>query len=319
MLNSQHIPVLQDRAVEALNLTANDLVVDATYGGGGHAWAILAKLGTHGRLLVIDRDLNAIARAQQNLGDDARVEIIHARFSQLRQILEERALRGQVAGILFDFGVSSQQLDTPQRGFSFNSTGPLDMRMDQSCGLTAAQWLAQVKEQELSNTLREFGEERFARRIARAIKQALKSSPQQQPLSTTELAKLVVAASPTRESGKHPATRTFQAIRIAVNDELGEIHKVLPHALACLAPRGRLVVLSFHSLEDRLVKRFFREQARGDPYPPKLPITEDMKNPTLTLVGKPLRASVEEISCNRRARSVVMRVAEKIAPPAVAG
>lgn len=309
-----HIPALKDAAIDALKIAADGLVVDATYGGGGHAWAILARLGNGGRLWVIDRDRNAIARAQEALGDDARVEIIHAPFSQLSQLLEARGVCGQITGMLFDFGVSSQQLDTAERGFSFRASGPLDMRMDQSHGLSAAQWLAQVDEKDLSNALRELGEERFARRIARAIKQALQSSVDLS-LTTTELAKLVAAVVPHHELNKHPATRTFQAIRIAVNDELGEIQKVLPQALDGLAPNGRLVMISFHSLEDRLVKRFFREQAKGDPYPPELPISEAMKQPTLKLVGKPVRASEQEISDNRRARSAVMRVAEKLETP----
>ncbi len=311
-MQPRHIPVFKEHAVNALNIAANDLVVDATYGGGGHARAILARLGDGGRLLVIDRDVSAIERARRALHDDARVEIIHAPFSRLRQLLSERDLSGRVAGMLFDFGVSSQQLDTPARGFSFRASGPLDMRMDQSRGQTAAQWLAQVTEQELCSALRDFGEERFARRIARAIKHAMQPSAAQPPLTTAVLAELVAKAVPSREPGKHPATRSFQAIRIAVNHELGEIREVLPQALIGLAPHGRLVILSFHSLEDRLVKRFFREQARGDPYPPELPICEAMKNPTLKLVGKPRCAGVQDIADNRRARSAVMRVAEKI-------
>ena len=302
-----HIPVLKDAVVNALQIDADDLVVDATYGRGGHAQAILARLGNGGRLLAIDRDPAAIARARADLGDDSRVEIIHAPFSRLGEILEDRGLGGRVAGMLFDFGVSSPQLNEAERGFSFAATGPLDMRMDPESGCAAAQWLEAIDERELTDVLRRFGEERFARRIARAIKQA------QQPIATTtELAHLVAAASPTREPGKHPATRTFQAIRIAVNDELGEVRKVLPQALAGLAPGGRLVMISFHSLEDRLVKRFFREQAKGDPYPPDMPITESMKTPTLKLVGKPHRPEAGEVAENRRARSAVMRVAEKL-------
>ncbi len=308
--NLNHTPVLKDAVINALKIHADDLVIDATYGRGGHARAILARLGNGGRLLAIDRDAAAIARARIDLGGDSRVEIIHAPFSRLGEILTARGLGGRVAGMLFDFGVSSPQLDDAARGFGFNAAGPLDMRMDRSRGRSAAEWLESVDEGELMDALRRFGEERFARRIARAIKQTLARRP---IATTTELAELVAAASPTREPGKHPATRTFQAIRIAVNDELGEVRRVLPQALAGLAPGGRLVMISFHSLEDRLVKRFFREQARGDPYPPDLPITEDMKKPTLKLAGKALRADAQEVARNRRARSAVMRVAERIA------
>lgn len=304
-----HTPVLKDVVITALKIQDDDLVIDATYGRGGHARAILARLGNGGRLLVIDRDIDAIKHAQLDLGSDSRVEIIHARFSQLREILHSRGLRGRVAGMLFDFGVSSPQLDEAARGFGFRATGPLDMRMDPSSGRSAAEWLMRVDERELREILWRFGEERFARRIARAIKQTLSQRP---ITTTTELAELVSAVAPSREPGKHPATRTFQAIRIAINDELSEVRTVLPHALAGLAPGGRLVMISFHSLEDRLVKRFFREQAKGDPYPPDMPITEDMKKPTLKLISKPLRASIGEIARNRRARSAVMRIAEKL-------
>ena len=310
MPHRTHTPVLKDDVINALKLESDDLVIDATYGRGGHARAIRARLGNGGRLLVIDRDAGAIERARLDLGDDHRVEIVHAPFSRLGQILAARGLGGRVAGMLFDFGVSSPQLDEPERGFSFSASGPLDMRMDQSSGQSAADWLERVEERELVDILRQFGEERFARKIARVIKQTLVRQP---IATTTELAKLVAAAVPTREPGKHPATRTFQAIRIAVNDELGEVRKVLPQAIAGLAVGGRLVMISFHSLEDRLVKRFFREQSIGDPWPPDLPITEDMKKPVLKLVGKPVRAGPREVAVNRRARSAVMRVAEKIA------
>ncbi len=308
-----HLPVLREQALIALRLAADALVVDATYGGGGHAAAILAQLGAGGRLLAIDRDPSAVARARAQCGDDGRVDIIQAPFSQLSRLLRERDLGGRVAAMLFDFGVSSPQLNCPERGFSFQTSGPLDMRMDSSSGQTAAQWLAQVDQAELQNVLRRFGEERFARRIATAIKRAQLRSP---IASTVELAELVAAAMPTREPGKHPATRTFQAIRIAINDELGEVRKVLPQALDGLAVGGRLVMISFHSLEDRLVKRFFRDQAKGDPYPPELAVTEAMKRPTLKLVGKPQRAEGAEIAANRRARSAVLRVAEKLATAA---
>ncbi|MDD9855440.1 MAG: 16S rRNA (cytosine(1402)-N(4))-methyltransferase RsmH [Gammaproteobacteria bacterium] len=350
-----HIPVMKDAAVAALNLAPGDCVVDATCGGGGHARAILGRLralGPGGRLLAIDRDAEAVACARLALGDGgdgsgdggdgnggdgdggARVEIIHAPFSRLGEILESRGLRGRVAGMLFDFGVSSAQLDTPARGFSFTAAGPLDMRMDATAGATAAEWLARVDERELAAALRAFGEERFARAIAGAIKRALARGP---IADTVELARLVAAAAPRprprkpRRAGagkpqpaarKHPATRTFQAIRIAVNDELGEVRRALPQAVAGLAAGGRLVVISFHSLEDRIVKRFLREAARGDPYPPDAPVTVSQLRPSVKLIGKARRPAAAEVEANRRARSAVMRVAEKLAvaaPAAVAG
>lgn len=343
-----HIPVMKDAAVAALNLAPGDCVVDATCGGGGHARAILGRLralGPGGRLLAIDRDAEAVACARLALSDGgdggdgsgdggARVEIIHAPFSRLGEILESRGLRGRVAGMLFDFGVSSAQLDTPARGFSFTAAGPLDMRMDATAGATAAEWLARVDERELAAALRAFGEERFARAIAGAIKRALARGP---IADTAELARLVAAAAPRprprppRRAGagkpksaahKHPATRTFQAIRIAVNDELGEVRRALPQAVAGLAAGGRLVVISFHSLEDRIVKRFLREAARGDPYPPDAPVTVSQLRPSVKLIGKARRPAAAEVEANRRARSAVMRVAEKLAvaaPAAVAG
>lgn len=326
-----HTPVMRDAAVAALNLSAGDCVVDATCGPGGHARAILGRLrelGPGGRLLAIDRDAEAVACARLALGDGAggaRFEIIHAPFSRLGDILESRGLRGRVAGILFDFGVSSAQLDAPARGFSFTAAGPLDMRMDASTGPTAAEWLARVDERDLAAALRDFGEERFARPIARAIKRALAQGGGGGISDTAELAQLVADAMPRpRKPGarpaarKHPATRTFQAIRIAVNDELGEVERALPQAVDGLAARGRLVAISFHSLEDRIVKHFMREAVRGDPYPPDAPIPEAWKRPTLRLVGKARRPAAAEIAANRRARSAVMRVAEKLAGAAAA-
>ena len=307
------MPVMEDAVINALNIQADDLVVDATCGRGGHARAMLARLGGGGRLLGIDRDASAVEILRNDFADDTRVEVVHSRFSKLTDILQSRHLSGRVAAMLFDLGVSSPQLDDAARGFSFNAAGPLDMRMDQTHGATAAQWLNDVDESELCGVLRRFGEERFARRIARAIKTAL---AQGALADTADLARVVADAVPTREHGKHgkhPATRTFQAIRIAVNDELNEVRAMLPQAVDALRAGGRLAVMSFHSLEDRLVKRFFRAQAKGDPYPPELPITEAMKNPAVKLIGKAMRADENEVSRNRRARSAVMRVAEKLA------
>lgn len=301
-----HVPVLKDEVLAALNLHDDSLVVDATYGRGGHTRAIMSRLGNGGRILVIDRDPTAVNQARKEWSDDARVEIVHAEFSELSKLLEQRHVNGRVTGMLFDFGVSSPQLDDPERGFSFSHDGPLDMRMNPDQGLSAAEWLEQISEAELTNVLRKFGEERFARRIARAIKQ------QGDIASTGELARLISQAAPATEKGKHPATRTFQAIRIAVNEELDQIKLVLPQASKALATGGRLVIISFHSLEDRLVKRFLRDQSKGDPFPPDLPVTHDMLKPELKLVGKAIRAGADEIKKNRRARSAVLRVAEKI-------
>ena len=305
-----HIPVLLPEVVQALNLADCKIVVDATYGRGGHTRAIVHALASDARLIVIDRDQDAIDQAISVWQNEDRIDIIHASFSRLHDILAVRDLIGKVDAILFDFGVSSPQLDDGARGFSFSHDGPLDMRMDRSSGMTAASWIKQVEEDELIHVLKVFGEERFARRIARKIKQALLES---EINSTAELTRLVCEAVPTREKNKHPATRTFQAIRIAVNHELQEIEAVLPMALDALAVDGCLVVISFHSLEDRLVKRFFRSQSRGDPYPHDLPVTQDMLKPRLKLVGKPIKSRSSEVKQNPRARSAVMRVARKVA------
>ncbi len=302
----EHHPVLRCEALAALNIHQDSLVVDATYGRGGHSRAIISRLGNNGRLVVIDRDPSAVQQAALEWSTDERVEIVQAPFSQLKTILEGRELTGRVTGLLFDFGVSSPQLDNPMRGFSFSHDGPLDMRMDPGQGLSAAQWLEQVDEKELVSVLRRFGEERFARKVANRIKERGLIE------STGELAALVAEAIPTREIGKHPATRTFQAIRIAVNQELDEIESALPQAVEVLATGGRLVIISFHSLEDRLVKRFLRKRSKGDPYPSDMPVTNDMLHPEIKLIGKMIRAGKEEVARNRRARSAVMRVAEKL-------
>ncbi|HED12335.1 MAG TPA: 16S rRNA (cytosine(1402)-N(4))-methyltransferase RsmH [Gammaproteobacteria bacterium] len=304
-----HLPVLKNEVLQALAIQANGIYIDVTYGRGGHSRAILQQLGACGRLLVMDRDPDAITHARQHMAHDARCTVLHARFSQLTEKLRNRNLEGRVSGILFDLGVSSPQLDTASRGFSFRQHGPLDMRMDCDSGPSAAAWLARVEEKELAATLRNFGEERYARRIAHRII----ARRQTQAIETTDdLSALVAAAVPSREPGKHPATRTFQAIRMQVNQELQELEAVLPQTLTWLRPGGRLAVISFHSLEDRLVKRFVREQAKGDPYPPDLPVRFDQLSPALRLLGKPLRARDDELECNPRARSAVLRVAERL-------
>ena len=306
---AEHLPVLQCEVVSALALGPESIAVDATYGRGGHSAALLAKMGPRGRLLVMDRDPTAIAHAERHLANDPRVDIAHARFSQLRRLLEARGWYGRTHAILFDLGLCSAQLDDPARGFTFGADGPLDMRMDQSLGQSAAQWLATAAEADIARALREYGEEPAARRIARHIVAARQNAP----LATTrQLAELVIAGGGRGKPGRHPATRTFQAVRIVVNGELAELRDVLPQALAALAVGGRLAVISFHSLEDRIVKRFLAAQARGDDYPPDLPVPADRLRPTLKLIGRARKASEREQADNPRSRSAVLRVAEKI-------
>ena len=309
MDKSDHVPVLLDEVIKALDPKPGQTIVDATYGRGGHAREIYSRIVPEGRMLLIDRDQAALAHAQQNWQDNPSVQIHHGSFTHLESILKQHDLYGRVDAILFDFGVSSPQLDSAERGFSFSSDGPLDMRMDQQSGVDAATWIREVDEQELVRVLRVYGEEKFARRIARAIKSALLVG---EIRTTGELVRLVTEAIPHVDKHKHPATRTFQAIRIAVNDELGEIERVLPVALDCLRPGGRLVMISFHSLEDRIVKRFIRDQSRGDPYPVDLPVTADMLRPRLEPLGKAVRAGEAEVQLNPRARSAIMRAARKL-------
>lgn len=268
------------------------------------------KLGASGRLLVVDRDPEAVASARQQFGDDPRIHIAHGSFSALEQLAPaEWAARG-FDGILFDLGVSSPQLDAAERGFSFMRDGPLDMRMDPGSGTTAAEWLARVREEDLSRIIHELGDERFARRIARAI---VARRLQAAITRTADLASIVSAAVRTREPGKHPATRTFQAFRMHVNRELEELEHGLAASLALLAPLGRLCVISFHSLEDRLVKSFLRRHASVDPVYAGLPAIPASARPTLRLVGKPVRPAPNEVAANPRARSARLRVAERLA------
>jgi len=304
-----HHSVLLPEAVEALRMRPDGFYVDGTFGRGGHASVMLGQLNKQGRLMVMDRDPDAIAAAIELMGDDERVTIIHAPFSSLGEKLKELGHMGCVDGILFDFGVSSPQLDSAERGFSFQRDGALDMRMDTTRGQTAAQWLAKVKFADLVRVLRVYGEERFAKRIANAVIEAREESPIE---TTAQLSRLISDAIPVHEREKHPATRSFQAIRIAINEELDEITKMLPDALDALVIGGRLVVISFHSLEDRPVKRLLQKEAKGDDFPPDLPIRADQIKPRIKLIGKPARASVAEVKNNRRARSAIMRVAEKL-------
>lgn len=289
------------------------IYVDATFGRGGHARHLLAKLGASAQLLGFDKDTQAIAAGDALTAEDPRFAIVHESFADIQLVLNARGLAGQVDGVLADLGVSSPQLDDAERGFSFQNDGPLDMRMDVTRGESAAQWLANVAEDELARVLFQYGEERHSRRIARAIVKARAENP---ITRTRELAEIVAAAHPAWEKHKHPATRSFQAIRIAINNELGDIETFLRAALAVLKPGGRLAVISFHSLEDRLVKQFFQKEAKGDDFPRGLPITVDMLKPRLKIIGKAIGPSAEEVEANPRSRSARLRVAEKIAEAA---
>lgn len=304
-----HQPVLLAEVLTGLSIKPDGIYVDGTFGRGGHAGAILAVLGPEGRLLAMDRDPQAIRSAEQQFGDDPRFEIEQGAFTMLSNMIAQRQLQGRVNGLLLDLGVSSPQLDDASRGFSFSEDGPLDMRMDPASGSSAAKWLETASESEISRVLKTFGEERFSRRIARSIV----ATRQETPLQTTrQLAELVAAAVPVRERNKHPATRSFQAIRIFINSELDEIAAVLDQVIEVLAPQGRLAVISFHSLEDRIVKRFIRDEYRGEQAPPEFPLAGMDYVPRLKPVGKAIRASEAELNDNPRARSAVLRVAERL-------
>ncbi|GLY59826.1 ribosomal RNA small subunit methyltransferase H [Pectobacterium carotovorum subsp. carotovorum] len=309
--NYKHTTVLLDEAVNGLNIRSGGIYIDGTFGRGGHSRLILSQLGSEGRLLAIDRDPQAIEAAK--VIDDPRFSIIHGPFSAMAEYVAELGLTGQIDGVLLDLGVSSPQLDDPERGFSFMRDGPLDMRMDPTRGLSAAEWLMKAEADDIVWVLKTFGEERFAKRIARAIVERNRLDPMTR---TKELAELIAAASPIREKHKHPATRSFQAIRIYINSELEEIERALEGALSVLAPQGRLSVISFHSLEDRIVKRFIRHQSRGPQVPAGLPLTEEQLRSqggqTLKAVGKKLMPSEAEVAENPRARSSVLRFAERL-------
>lgn len=311
----EHFTVLLEETVAGLALKKNGTYIDATFGRGGHSRLILSQLGTNGRLIAIDRDPQAITAA--NKIQDPRFHIEHNSFSAITEICHKLNLIGKVDGILLDLGVSSPQLDQAERGFSFMKDGPLDMRMDTTQGLSASQWLQQVSEQDLSWVLKTFGEERFAKRIAQAIVNYNKSAVQNgtEPLSRTlQLAELIVQSVPFKDKHKHPATRSFQAIRIFINSELEELEQVLNAALTVLAPQGRLSIISFHSLEDRMVKHFLRKQSKGETLPKGLPLREDQiqRDQQLKLIGKAIMPSAVEIAQNPRSRSAVLRIAEKI-------
>jgi len=309
-VTTAHVPVMAHEAVAALAIQPDGIYVDGTFGRGGHSRLILAALSEAGRLIALDRDPDAIrAGAQMN---DARLTLRQRAFSQLNAVLDELDV-AQVSGVLLDIGVSSPQLDDAERGFSFRFDAPLDMRMDTQSGLTAAQWLATASEGEIGEVIREYGEERFAKSIART----LVTARQQQPIvRTMQLAQIIANAVGWREAGQHPATRSFQAIRIYLNRELEELTSVLPQCVDRLIPGGRLAVISFHSLEDRIVKRFMRAESQGEQLPERLPVRADSLKPgRMRLVGRAQQASDAEVADNPRARSAVLRVAERVGAP----
>ncbi len=309
MNKKEHQPVLLNEAILGLEIKSDGIYVDATFGRGGHAKAILDKLSNKGRLFAIDKDPEAIQIAERDFENDDRFKVYHGSFVELSEWVKQLGLYGCVDGVLLDLGVSSPQLDNPERGFSFLRDGPLDMRMNPGCGVSAEAWLRQVDSKVLADVFRTYGEERYAGRIARAIVQ----EREEEPINTTKrLADIISKAHPKWEKHKHPATRCFQAIRIFINRELEELSICLEQCLDVLKIGGRLAVISFHSLEDRIVKRFIKKQERGGEFPVGLPIKQDMLNPRLKRVGRMVKPAKTEIDNNPRARSAVLRIAEKI-------
>ena len=303
----QHVPVMLEEAIRALNIRPDGIYIDGTFGRGGHSRRILDELGEDGRLLAFDKDEEAVLVGRELFGSDRRFSIVHGSFAELAAAVAERGLAQRVDGLLLDLGVSSPQIDDPMRGFSFLSDGPLDMRMNRARGRSAAEWLADAEADDIAAVLRDYGEERFARRIAHAIVARRQVTPIE---GTRDLAELVAQACPVRERHKHPATRTFQAIRIFINRELEDLQTCLRDSLEVLARGARLVVISFHSLEDRIVKRFMRDAAQGPKLPKGLPVRHTETHGQLRIIGKSWRASEEEVRANPRARSAVLRVAE---------
>ena len=306
-----HITVLLDEAVEALDVRVDGCYLDGTFGRGGHSRLLLSKLGPDGRLLGFDKDPQAIATGQALAAEDGRFVIVQRSFAEMAAVIAEQGLTGKVQGVLMDLGVSSPQLDDPERGFSFMNDGPLDMRMDPTRGVSAAEFIAQAPEEEIARVFKEYGEERFARRMARAVVLRRETEPF---LRTGDLAEVLKVANPAWEKGKNPATRAFQGLRIHVNNELGDLEAGLEAALDALEIGGRLVVISFHSLEDRIVKLFMRRLAKGeaDNLPRNLPVRFEAFVPKIKVHGKAQFASEAELKANPRSRSAVMRVAEKL-------
>ncbi|HVN47037.1 MAG TPA: 16S rRNA (cytosine(1402)-N(4))-methyltransferase RsmH [Steroidobacteraceae bacterium] len=305
----EHTPVLATEALAGLALEAGGYYVDATFGRGGHTALILQALGPEGRVLALDRDPQAIAAGRARFAHEVRLTLVHASFADLAALVPEHAQHHPCRGVLFDLGVSSPQLDDPRRGFSFRADGPLDMRMDPTLGAPVSAWLARAGVDEIRQVIATFGEERFARRVAEAIVARRSQGPLE---STAELAALIARAVRTREPGKHPATRTFQALRMFINDELGQLERGLTAAVQALAPGGRLAVISFHSLEDRAVKRFMQRESQVNPALGKLPVIPAEARPRLKLIGRKQRPSAEEVARNPRSRSALLRVAERL-------
>jgi 16S rRNA (cytosine1402-N4)-methyltransferase len=307
---TEHSTVLLHEAIDALVVDPDGLYVDGTFGRGGHTAELLSRLSVKGSVIAIDKDLDAISAGNTRFAEDPRLSLIHGTFADLTNIIEQVGQQGCVSGVLLDLGVSSPQLDQAGRGFSFMRDGPLDMRMDASKGQSAAEWIASADEQEIAKVIKDFGEERFARRMAAAIVRQRAENPIER---TVQLAKIVAEAHPAWERGKHPATKAFQAIRIFINRELADLDDLLHQVIDTLAIGGRLVVISFHSLEDRRVKRFIRDQHRGIKLPKNLPIPDVDRGVRLIKVGKAIKPSADEVENNVRARSAVMRIAERVA------
>jgi 16S rRNA (cytosine1402-N4)-methyltransferase len=307
---ASHSTVLLKEAVDGMAIDADGFYIDGTFGRGGHTAELLSRLSEKGSVIAIDKDLDAIAAGKARFVGEDRLTLVHGSFAELAEIVNQANKHGEVSGILLDLGVSSPQLDVADRGFSFLRDGPLDMRMDTSKGLSAAEWLATADEQDIAKVIKEYGEERFARRMAAAIVRERAEKPIER---TVQLAKILADAHPAWERGKHPATKAFQAIRIFINRELADLEDLLQQVIDSLAVGGRLVVISFHSLEDRRVKRFIRDQERGIKLPKNLPIPDVDRGVRLVKVGKAIKPAAIEVENNVRARSAVMRIAERVA------
>ena len=306
----EHSTVLLKEAVDGVAIDADGFYIDGTFGRGGHTAELLSRLSEKGSVIAIDKDLDAIAAGQARFAKEDRLTLVHASFAELAEIVKQAGKHGEVAGVLLDLGVSSPQLDVAERGFSFLRDGPLDMRMDTSKGLSAAEWLASAAEQDIAKVIKEYGEERFARRMAAAIVRERAEKPIER---TVQLAKILADAHPAWERGKHPATKAFQAIRIFINRELADLEDLLQQVIDSLTVGGRLVVISFHSLEDRRVKRFIRDQERGIKLPKNIPIPDIDRGVRLVKVGKAIKPAAIEVENNVRSRSAVMRIAERVA------
>ncbi len=311
MTEVKHYSVLLQESIDGLLASDganNGVFVDGTFGRGGHSRALLARLGESSKLIGFDKDPEAVAMGEALQKEDSRFTMVHSSFADMKAQLSDLGFE-QIDGVLLDLGVSSPQLDEADRGFSFMKDGPLDMRMDNSQGQTAAEWIAEAETSEIATVLKEYGEERFGKRIAAAIVEAREEKP---ITRTLELSEIVTAANPKWEKTKHPATRAFQGIRIFINRELDDLSSTLGDVVQLLKPSGRIAVISFHSLEDRIVKRFFREQSRGKDLPMSIPVTESMLDKKLKILGKPFKASEAELEENIRSRSAVMRIAERL-------